>query len=57
MIKFKIDGVSYEVPDKITIQHYSKIYKIKDLFTDEYFAAKLIATVTNAPLQDLLEGG
>lgn len=56
-MKFKIDGVPYETPNTITIEHYSKIYKIKDLFTDEYFAAKLIATVTNAPLQDLLEGG
>lgn len=56
-MRFKIEGVPYEVPQTITIEHYSKIYKIKDLFTDEYFAAKLIATVTNAPLQDLLEGG
>jgi hypothetical protein len=56
-MKFKIDGVPYEVPDKITIEQYSKIYKIKDLFTDDYFAAKLISTTTGAPIQDLLEGG
>jgi hypothetical protein len=56
-MKFKIEGVPYEVPNTITIEQYSKIYKIKDLFTDEYFAAKLIATTTGAPLQDLLEGG
>jgi len=57
MLRFKIDGVPYEVPDFTPISVYAKIYKIKDLFTDEYFAAKLINTVTNCPLQDLLEGG
>lgn len=56
-MKFKIEGVPYDVPQTITIEQYSKIYKIKDLFTDDYFAAKLIATTTGAPLQDLLEGG
>jgi hypothetical protein len=55
MLKFKIDGFPYYVPDVITIGTYSKIYKIKDLFTDDYFAAKLISTVTEAPLQDLLD--
>lgn len=55
MMRFKIDGVPYEVPDYIPIGTYSKIYKIKDLFNEDYFAAKLINTVTNAPLQDLLE--
>ena len=55
MMKFKIDGIPYEVFDYTTIEQYSKIYKIKDLFTDDYFAAKLISTVTPASLQDLLE--
>lgn len=57
MLKFKIDGVPYEVPNYTPINVYAKIYKIKDLFTDEYFAAKLISSITNCPLQDLLEGG
>jgi len=57
MLRFKIDGVPYEVPDYTPINVYTKIYKIKDLFTDEYFAAKLINSITNCPLQDLLEGG
>lgn len=55
MLRFKIDGKSYEVGEKITIEQYSKIYKVKDLFTEDYFAAKLISTVTDCPLQDLLE--
>jgi hypothetical protein len=55
MLRFKIDGVPYEVGEKITIEQYSKIYKVKDLFTEDYFAAKLISTVTDCPLQDLLD--
>jgi hypothetical protein len=55
MIKFKIDEKEYVVPEYITIDHYSKIYKFKDLFDDEYFAARLINIVTNAPMDDLLQ--
>jgi hypothetical protein len=57
MLRFKIDGVPYEIPDYTPIDVYTKIYKIKDLFTDEYFAAKLISSITDCPLKDLLEGG
>lgn len=57
MIKFKIDGISYEIPDIMSIENYVKIFKVKDLFTEEYFAAKLINIVTGAPIKDLLEGG
>ena len=57
MIKFRIEGQEYILPEVITIDHYVKIYKIKDLFKDDYFYAKLLSTVTNAPLNDLLEGG
>jgi hypothetical protein len=55
MLRFKIDGVPYVIESTITIEQYVKIYKIKDLFNDDYFAAKLISTVTNCPLQDLLD--
>jgi hypothetical protein len=54
-MRFKIDGVPYEVPNYTPIGVYSKIYKIKDLFTEDYFAAKLINAVSTAPLQDLLD--
>jgi hypothetical protein len=55
MLRFKIDDVPYVVNNVITIEQYSKIYKIKDLFDEDYFAAKLISTVTDCPLQDLLD--
>ena len=56
MIKFKIDDTEYKVPEIMNIENYTKIFKIKDLFTDEYFSAKLVSIVTGAPLEDLLEG-
>jgi hypothetical protein len=55
MIKFKIDDKGYEVPEVMTIGHYVKIYKIKDLFSDDYYAAKLVNLFTGAPVEDLLE--
>ena len=56
-LKFKIEGQPYFVPDVITIDNYVKIFKVKDLFEEEYFSAKLISTVSGAPMKDLLEGG
>lgn len=47
-LKFKIDGTEYQIPEKITIDHYVKIYKMKDLFDDKYFAAKLVNIVCDA---------
>jgi len=55
MIKFKIDGIEYSIPDFISIENYVKIYKIKDLFSDKYFQAKLINLISNAPIEDLLQ--
>jgi hypothetical protein len=55
MIKFKIDEKEYNVPSFISIESYSKIFKIKDLFSDEYFGAKLVSLVTDCPVEDLLE--
>lgn len=55
MIKFKLDEQEYILPEYITIEDYSKIYKIKDLFSEDYFAAKLINIITDAKLEDLLE--
>jgi hypothetical protein len=52
-MKFKVGETEYEVPDHISLESYSKIYKVKDLYTDEYFAAKLINMITGAPLEDL----
>jgi hypothetical protein len=57
MIKFKIEGEPYYIPDVISIEDYVKIFKVKDLFDEDYFAAKLISIVSDAPLKDLLDGG
>jgi hypothetical protein len=55
MIKFKIEQTEYQLPEFISIENYAKIYKIKDLFSEDYFAAKLINIVSDAPLNDLLQ--
>jgi hypothetical protein len=55
MIKFKIDEQEYKLPEFISVENYSKIYKVKDLFSDDYFAAKIVSIVTDAPLEDLLQ--
>jgi hypothetical protein len=54
MIKFKIDDKQYTINDFVSIGQYAKVYKIKDLFEDELFAAKLINIFTDAPVEDLL---
>lgn len=53
MITFEIKGKEYKIPEYMTIGDYVKIYKVKDLFSDEYFAVKLISIITGAPM-DLL---
>lgn len=55
MIKFKIEDKQYEIPEVMTIGHYVKMYKLKDLFSDDYYAAKLVNLFTGAPVEDLLE--
>ena len=55
MIKFKLEDKQYEIPEVMTIGHYVKMYKLKDLFSDDYYAAKLVSLFTGAPVEDLLE--
>jgi hypothetical protein len=57
MIKFKIEGEPFSIPEIISIENYVKIFKVKDLFDEDYFAAKLVSIVSGAPLKDLLDGG
>jgi hypothetical protein len=54
-IKFEIDDVEYSMPTYINIEDYVKVFKIKDVFSDEYFAAKLINILTGAPTEKILE--
>lgn len=55
MIKFKLEGKEYDLPSYMTIEHYSKIYKVKDLFSEDYFAAKLVSIVSDVPVNKLME--
>lgn len=55
MLKIKIDKQEYKLPNFISIEHYAKIYKVKDLFSEDYFAARLINIITDIPVETLLE--
>lgn len=55
MIRFKIDDVDYLINDVISIEDYVKIFKIKDISDDNYFAAKILSIVSEAPYQTLIE--
>jgi len=55
MMKFKIEDKEYIIPDFISIENYSKIFKIKDIFSEDYFAAKLVNLITDCPIEDLLQ--
>lgn len=55
MMKFKLENKQYTIPDFISIENYVKIYKVKDLFSDDYFSAKLISILTECKLEDLLK--
>ena len=55
MIKFTLEDKQYEIPELMTIGHYVKMYKLKDLFSDDYYAAKLVNLFTDAPVEDLLQ--
>jgi hypothetical protein len=54
-MNIKIDSIDYEIPSYMNLENYSKIYKVKDLFTEEYFPAKIISIVTGAPVEELLK--
>lgn len=53
-ITFEIEGVEYNLPDYISIEDYVKVYKIKDIFVDEYFAVKLLNILSGAPIEKLM---
>lgn len=54
-ITFEINGKEYELPTIMNINDYVKIFKIKDLFEDEYLDAKVINLITGCPMDDLLD--
>ena len=53
-ITFELEGVDYKIPTYLTIGDYVKIYKVKDLFDEEYFLPRLINILTGAPVDLLL---
>jgi len=54
-ITFELQGVEYQLPNFMSIGDYVKIFKVKDLFEDEYFAIKLINIITGAPMDLLMK--
>lgn len=54
-VKFELDGIEYELPQFINIENYVKVFKIKDIFSDEYFASKLLNILTGAPIEKIVE--
>lgn len=55
MIEFEIDGKEYEIKEYLSIGDYQKIFKVKDLFEDEYFKAKVVNLLTDCPMDILLQ--
>lgn len=54
-ITFELGGKEYQLPKYLTIGDYVKIFKVKDLFEDEYFSIKLINIITGAPMDLLMK--
>ena len=54
-IRFEVDGVDYFLPEFINIETYVKIFKVKDILSEDYFAAKLVHLVSGCPIEKLLE--
>lgn len=48
--EFEIEGINYEIPNKLVIGKYIKIYKLKDIVDDEFFSVKLISELSGAPV-------
>jgi len=55
MIEFNLDGNDYEIKEYLSIGDYQKIFKVKDLFEDDYFKAKVVNLLTDCPMETLLE--
>jgi hypothetical protein len=55
MIEFEIDGKEYKIKEYLSVGDYQKIFKVKDLFEDDYFKAKVVNLLTDCPMETLLE--
>jgi hypothetical protein len=54
-VTFKLQGKDYELPNYLSIGDYVKIFKIKDLFEDEYMKAKVVNLLTDCPMETLID--
>lgn len=54
-VEFTIEDKTYELPEFVNVEQYAKIYKLKDVLSDEYFAVKLINALSGCPIEDLLQ--
>lgn len=54
-VTFEIKKKEYILPDKLTIDHYMKIYKVKDLLGEQFFQTKIISAITGAKQEDILK--
>ena len=54
-MELNIDEQGYDIPNYMSVGDYAKIFKVKDLFTEQYFAAKLVSIITGAPLDKLMK--
>lgn len=54
-VSFEIENINYKIPEYISIENYVKVFKIKDLFLDEYFNIKLLNILTGAPVDKLTD--
>lgn len=54
MIEFNLGEKDYKIKEFLSIGDYQKIFKIKDLFEDEYLNAKIINLLTDCPVDTLI---
>jgi len=54
-MEIKLGEETWDIPNYMSIENYVKIYKLKDLFSEQYFAAKLINLITDAPFDMLVK--
>ena len=54
-ITFELGDKEYILPEFLNIEDYVKIFKIKDLFEDEFLKAKVVSLMTDCPIETLLE--
>lgn len=54
-ITFELEGIEYKVPNILSIGDYIKIFKIKNLFEEDYLQAKILSIITGAPMDKLMK--